>query len=153
MEHHLLNSIGFQISLLLAIALGGYLLSAITKQSAVVWQILLGIMIGPSLFNFITYTGFVENLAYLGGVILLFVIGLEFKLKDLVSYKSALIALMGVIVPWVLAYLTARLFSFSTHSSIFIGTALTATSIAITANVLYELGILRSMKFPRFSRQ
>jgi Kef-type K+ transport system membrane component KefB len=46
--HELQTTIGFQTSLLLLVALGGYLLAAMTNQSAVVGQIILGIIIGPS---------------------------------------------------------------------------------------------------------
>ena len=44
------NSIELQMSLLLAVALAGHLLSALVKQPAVVGQILTGLIIGPSLF-------------------------------------------------------------------------------------------------------
>jgi Kef-type K+ transport system membrane component KefB len=142
--HELQTTIGFQTSLLLLVALGGYLLAAMTNQSAVVGQIILGIIIGPSVFGLITYSGFVSNLAYLGAVILLFVIGLEFKLKDIMGGNNAFIALFGVVVPWAFAYFTAYIFGFSHHTSIFVGTALTATSIAITANVLHEMGALKT---------
>ncbi len=143
--HELINTVGFQTSLLLLVALSGYLLAALTNQSAVVWQIIMGIVIGPSALDLITYTGFVSNLAYLGGVILLFVIGLEFKINDLLSRKIAFIALIGVILPWISGYTTANLFGFDNNASIFIGTVLTATSIAITANVLHELGQLKTI--------
>jgi Kef-type K+ transport system membrane component KefB len=51
---------------------------------------------------------------------------------------------MGIIIPWVAGYFTAVLFDFDFGASIFIGTALTATSIAITANVLKEMNRLQS---------
>jgi Kef-type K+ transport system membrane component KefB len=47
-------------------------------------------------------------------------------------------------VPWIAGYFLAMLFGFSFGGSIFIGTALTATSIAITANVLKEMGKLQT---------
>ncbi len=137
-------TIGFEISLLLLVALTGYLIAAFTNQSAIVCQILLGVIIGPSLLDLINYTSFVSSLAYLGGVILLFVIGLEFKLKDIISLKIAIIAFFGVNIPWGMGYYCAHLFGYDLNHSIFIGTMLCATSIAITANVLHELKQLRS---------
>lgn len=142
--HDIVPSMGFQISLLLLVALTGYMIAAITSQSAIVGQILAGIFLGPSLFNVVTYNEFVSNLAHLGAVILLFVIGLEFKLKDILQIKNAIIAFFGIVIPWCAGYATTLIFDYSNQTAIFVGTTLTATSIAITANVLKEFGKLRS---------
>lgn len=85
-----------------------------------------------------------SNLAHLGAVILLFVIGLEFKLHEIMKIKNGIIALVGVIIPWIGGYGISILFGYSGAGAIFIGTALTATSIAITANVLQELDQLQT---------
>lgn len=137
-------SIEFQMSLLLFVALAGYLIASRINQSAVIGEILVGLLIGPSLLGMITYTDFVRSIAHLGAVILLFVIGLEFKFKEIVDIRYGVIALFGVIVPWISGYYIAKFFGFSFGSSIFVGTALTATSIAITANVLKEMGKLHT---------
>ena len=140
----LFTSPEFQMSLLLFVSLGGYLIASRINQSAVIGLILVGIVVGPSALGWITYTDFVAALAHLGAVILLFVIGLEFKLKDILSARNGLIAAVGVIIPWIGGYWLSLLFGYDTASAIFIGTALTATSIAITANVLKELGKLQT---------
>jgi Kef-type K+ transport system membrane component KefB len=88
MNSEILSSIEFQMALLLFIALAGYLLATRINQSAVVGEILVGLIIGPSVLGWITYTDFVQTLAGLGAVILLFVIGFEFKIEDLLNYKS-----------------------------------------------------------------
>ncbi len=134
----------FQMSLLLFVALAGYLVASRINQSAVIGLILVGIVVGPSLLGLITYTDFVAGLANLGAVILLFVIGLEFKIQDIVGIRNGVIAAVGVIVPWIGGYGISIAFGFDTSSAIFIGTALTATSIAITANVLREMGKLQT---------
>lgn len=138
------STIEFQMSLLLFVALAGYLLAARINQSAVIGEILVGLLIGPSLLGLITYTAFVSSVAQLGAIILLFVVGLEFKLKDIFNLKYSIIALMGVIVPWIGGFFTARFFGYGIEGAIFTGTALTATSIAITANVLKEMGKLQT---------
>ena len=138
------STIEFQMSLLLFVALAGYLLAARINQSPVIGQILVGILIGPSFLQLITYTDFVQSLAQLGAIILLFVIGLEFKIKDVFNVRYGLIALVGVIVPWIGGFLTAKAFGFSFQNAVFTGTALTATSIAITAKVLKEMGKLHT---------
>ena len=106
--------------------------------------ILVGILVGPSALGLITYTDFVSGLANLGAVVLLFVIGLEFKVNDILELRNGVIAAVGVIVPWIGGTRLSIAFGLGTCDSIFIGTALTATSIAITANVLREMGKLQT---------
>lgn len=132
------------MSLLLFVALAGYLIASNVNQSAVVGIILAGIAVGPSWLGLVTYTEFVSSLAHLGAVVLLFTVGLHFKLKEITNIKNFLIAFFGIIIPWIAGYYLAKLFGFSFGGSIFIGTALTATSIAITANVLKEMDKLQT---------
>ena len=101
-------------------------------------------IVGPSVFGWITYTSFVTNVAHLGAIVLLFVVGLEFRARELASLRPFLIALAGVIVPWVAGFLVARGFGFETTRALLIGVALSATSIAITADTLRELSRLQS---------
>lgn len=138
------SSIEFQMSLLLFVALAGYLLASRINQSAVIGEILVGLIVGPSVLGLITYTDFVSSIAHLGAIILLFVIGFEFSIRDIVNLRYGFIALIGVIVPWIGGYITAMLFGLNTQEAFFIGTALTATSIAITANVLREMNQLQT---------
>jgi len=140
----LFTLIEFQMSLLLFVALGGYLIASRINQSAVIGLILVGLVVGPSVLGLITYTDFVRSIAHLGAVILLFVIGFEFNIKDIVQPRNFAIALIGVIIPWIGGWYLAVLFGFDSASAIFVGTACTATSIAITANVLKELGKLQT---------
>ena len=138
------ESIELQMSLLLAVALAGHLLSSLLRQPAVVGQILAGLVVGPSVFGWITYTSFVANIAHLGAIVLLFVVGLEFRARELAAVRPFLIAVAGVVVPWLAGYLLARGFGFETSRALLIGVALSATSIAITADTLRELGQLQS---------
>jgi Kef-type K+ transport system membrane component KefB len=138
------STIEFQMSMLLFVSLLGYILASRINQSAVIGEILVGLLIGPSILGWITYTDFVSSIAHLGAVILLFVVGLEFRFEDIYKPKYFVIALVGIIVPWIGGYLTASYFGFTTIASVFVGTALTATSIAITASVLKEMGKLNT---------
>lgn len=89
----------------------------------------------------------VSILAEIGVVILLFEIGLESDLKELIRVgpQAAVVAIVGVVVPFVAgtAGLIA-LFNVATIPAVFAGAALTATSIGITAKVLAELQTLSS---------
>jgi Kef-type K+ transport system membrane component KefB len=140
----ILTTTEFQMSLLMFVALAGYLIAYRINQSAVVGIILAGILVGPSLLGLVTYTDFVATLAHLGAVVLLFTIGLEFSINDIAKIHYLFIAMVGIIVPAFGGYFLANLFGFDFKASIFIGTALTATSIAITANVLREMGKLQT---------
>lgn len=140
----IISTIEFQMSLLLFVALAGYLIASRINQSAVIGEILVGLIIGPSLLGLITYTDFVASIAHLGAIILLFVVGLEFKLKEIFNFKYGIIALVGVILPWIGGFFLSITFGYSLGSSIFVGTAMTATSIAITANVLKEMNMLQT---------
>jgi len=140
----ILDSIEFQMSLLLFVALAGYLIAYRINQSAVVGIILVGIVVGPSALDLVTYTDFVSSLGHLGAVVLLFTIGLHFNIKEIVHIKYLFIAALGIVVPWIAGYFLAKPFGFDNDASIFIATALTATSIAITANVLKEMGKLET---------
>ncbi len=142
MTEALASTIEFQMSLLLFVALAGYLVASRINQSAVVGEILVGILVGPSVLGLITYTDFVQALAQLGAIFLLFTIGFEFCLADLTDPRYFGIAAIGVAVPWLGGYLTMVAMGYATAPALFMGAALTATSIAITANVLKELGKL-----------
>jgi Kef-type K+ transport system membrane component KefB len=89
----------------------------------------------------------ISVLAELGVIILLFEIGLESNLKDLmeVGIQAFVVAVVGVVVPFAAG--TAGLmilFGISAVPAIFAGAALTATSIGITSKVLSEIGRLSS---------
>lgn len=89
----------------------------------------------------------ISVLAELGVIILLFEIGLESNLKDLmaVGIQATVVAVVGVAVPFAAG--TAglmMLFGISAVPAIFAGAALTATSIGITSKVLSEIGRLNS---------
>lgn len=89
----------------------------------------------------------ISVLAELGVIILLFEIGLESDLGQLmgVGKQAAVVAIIGVVVPFVMGTIGLMfLFGMATIPAIFAGAALTATSIGITSKVLSELGKLTS---------
>lgn len=89
----------------------------------------------------------VSVLAELGVIILLFEIGLESNLKDLmaVGIQATIVAVVGVVVPFAAGTVgLMTLFGVGAVPAIFAGAALTATSIGITSKVLSEIGRLNS---------
>ena len=89
----------------------------------------------------------ISLLSELGVIILLFEIGLESDLKELIRVgpQAAIVAVVGVVAPFAMGTAgLVYLFGVPVIPSIFAGAALTATSIGITAKVLAELGQLSS---------
>ena len=114
------------------------------RQPAVVGQILAGIIIGPSVLALVQPNEITSTLAEIGVIFLLFTVGLETKPHDILRVgKSAfLVAVLGVIVPFVAGYVLMELWGAPNIESLFIGTAMVATSVGITAKVLGDLGLI-----------
>jgi Kef-type K+ transport system membrane component KefB len=91
---------------------------------------------GPSFLGLITYTTFVGSIAHLGAIILQFVIGLEFRLKDSLKVGFVLIGLGGFLIPCLGGFCVARFYGFEPHRAFLIGVALGVTGIAISFEVL-----------------
>lgn len=114
------------------------------RQPAVVGEILAGILIGPSVLGWVAPSEFTNTLAEIGVIFLLFTVGLETKPSAIfkVGAKAALVAVLGVIAPFVAGYLLLWLRGATTVESLFLGTAMVATSVGITARVLSGMGVL-----------
>ena len=114
-------------------------------QPGIVGQILAGVMIGPSVLGWMAPNDFLTALAELGVMFLLFRVGLEVKASDLLKVGpiAAWVAVLGVAVPFVLGWGLLRLWGEPQIESIFVGAAMVATSIGITAQVLAAKGLLQ----------
>jgi Kef-type K+ transport system membrane component KefB len=129
-------------------------LSVRLGQPAVLGELLAGIVLGNlSLAGFTDFETFaadptVDVLARLGVVILLFEIGLESTVSEMiqVGLPSLLVALLGVITPFGLGWAVSAwmLADQGPYVHAFIGATLTATSVGITARVLQDLGRSRT---------
>jgi len=137
------------IVILLAAKLGGDLFERI-KQPAVLGELVFGIVIGNlHLLGFDALEGFKQNitleiLAQIGVIILLFEVGLETTVKEMmkVGLASFLVATFGVVAPFFLGWGVGVLFLPDANPlvHVFIGATLTATSVGITARVLKDIG-------------
>ncbi|MDZ4799881.1 MAG: cation:proton antiporter [Bryobacteraceae bacterium] len=114
------------------------------KQPAIVGEILAGVLIGPSVFNWIQPNEVLTALSELGVMFLLFRVGLEVKSSELmkVGGVAALVATLGVIVPMAMGWGIMRAAGYPQVESFFVGAAMVATSVGITAQVLASRGLL-----------
>lgn len=123
-------------------------------QPAVFGELLMGLILGPTVLNFTHWPlfspesleGILKALAQLGVILLIFLAGLETDLEEMRRVGNAVAgaAVGGVVLPLVFGTLISRLFGVPWRESLFIGTILTATSISISAQTLIELGRLQS---------
>ena len=114
-------------------------------QPGIVGEILAGILIGPSVMGWIHPTPVLAALADLGVMFLLFRVGLEVKAKELlrVGGTALLVAVLGVVVPFFAGWGIMQLWGEPRIESVFVGAAMVATSVGITAQVLASKGLLQ----------
>lgn len=116
------------------------------KQSAVVGEILAGVILGPQVLNLIGTSEIFPVLAEIGVIILLFTVGLHTKVEEImrVGKSSLVVAVLGVIFPFIFGYLYTLIIDHTTVESMFIAAAMIATSVGITARVFADLGIVET---------
>ena len=120
------------------------------KIPAVLGEIVAGIIIGPSVLGLIDpikhldVADMVLLLGEIGVILLLFQVGLEMDLGEMakVGKPAFVVAIIGVAVPFAAGFGVAASFGEDAKVALFIGAALTATSVGITARVLGDLRAL-----------
>jgi len=151
-------SIFLQLAFLIAVILlaakaAGYL-SVRLGQPSVLGELLVGILLGPSLLDLL-HLPFIQGeklgetikeLGELGVLLLMFIAGLELHLDELTrnTKVSAFAGIMGVLLPVALGTGTGLLFGFEMGPALFLGLTLGATSVSISAQTLMELKVLRT---------
>jgi len=131
------------IVILLAAKLAGEAMERL-GQTAVLGELLAGVAIGPGVLGLVRESEVLHAFAELGVMVLLFEVGLECDLTRLLKAgpQAVLVAVVGVVVPFVAGYGLMRALGHSALVAIFVGATLTATSVGITARVLTDLGQL-----------
>jgi len=114
------------------------------RQPAVVGEILAGVIVGPSVLGWVRPSEIIGIVAEIGVIFLLFMVGLETKPQSVyrVGKKAMLVGTLGVILPFIAGYFIALLWGGSFIEAMFIGAALVATSVGITARVLGSMDLL-----------
>ncbi|MEO8561154.1 MAG: cation:proton antiporter [bacterium] len=151
-----LTGVLLALAVILAAARLGGSVAERFAQPAVLGELLVGVLLGnlPGLAGgwslSVRNDPMIGMLAGIGAVVLLFEVGLESTLRDMlrVGVRSLVVAVLGVVVPWVLGFLVGRLLlpDHSVYVHIFLGATLTATSVGITARVLKDLGHAQTLE-------
>ncbi|MDO5040373.1 cation:proton antiporter [Clostridium sp.] len=121
------------------------------RMPQVVGALLAGLILGPAMFNTLRETEFIQQMAELGVIVLMFTAGLETDITELkkTGKVSFVVALFGVLFPLGLVFIVSsifyggKLFNQSSNEllqNIFIAVIFTATSVSITVETLKELG-------------
>ena len=115
-------------------------------QPGIVGEILAGVVIGPSVLHWMQPNEILRILADLGVMFLLFRVGIEVKASDLmrVGGTAVLVAAAGVVLPFLMGWGISKLWGEPRLESIFVGAAMVATSVGITAQVLAAGGFLQA---------
>lgn len=145
------NSKYFYLLAIAIIFLATKILGLVTRKfhmPQVVGALLAGVILGPACLGFISENEFIDNIAEIGVIFLMFAAGFETNLSELkkAGGPAFLIALIGVIVP-LLGGIGATYLFFPNQDilhMVFVGVVLTATSVSITVETLKELGHLNS---------
>ena len=135
-------------------AKGSGYLSTRLGQPAVLGELLIGLVLGPTVLDMLHLPVFggghmgetLSHLAHLGVLFLMFMAGLEVDLEAMMrAGRPAMLAgIMGVVAPVALGIAVALPFGFDFQRSLFMGLVLAATSVSISAQTLMELGVLRT---------
>jgi Kef-type K+ transport system membrane component KefB len=151
-----------ELVFLLMLAVAGHFFVAYLRQPTVMALMLVGIAISPaflsSVFGFLNSLSIpipsvapdiihdrsmIQFFAQLGAVFLLFGVGLRSRIENILSRENTAVAVAGVLVPFVLGFAYAFYSGGNFAYSMFLGAALTATSVGVTVAVLKEAGLLQ----------
>jgi len=121
---------------------------------AVVGALLAGFVIGPNLLNIVHETEFIDKMAELGVIFIMFMAGMETDIEKIkqTGKASLFVALLGVLFPLIGGVIVTGFFSHGFRGIsqeqlleyIFIGVILMATSVTISVETLRETGRLNT---------
>jgi Kef-type K+ transport system membrane component KefB len=139
--------------ILLAAKLAGYI-SIRLGQPSVLGELMIGVILGPSVINLLnlpiiqaeTVGETVHLLGEIGVLLLMFIAGMELEIDEMrhTGRVAVLAGTLGVVVPVLLGYGVGLLFQMETRAALFLGLALGATSVSISAQTLIEMKVLRT---------
>ena len=116
------------------------------RMPAIIGELMAGVLLGNYVLGIISTENHVlMSFAEIGVIFLLFHVGLEIRVKDLfaVGRTAVFVGLLGVLFPLVMGFLTVFWLGFPFVESLFIATAILATSVGISVKVLQDMGLIK----------
>jgi Na+:H+ antiporter len=149
-----LGRLALALTIVVTAALAGGHIAGRLGQATVLGELLAGMILGGLAgllhLGFIAADPFLDILARIGMLLLMFEVGLDLSVRDLfaVGPSSLLVAIIGTVASLLVGTGAAALVlpAAPTAAHIFLGAALTATSVGITARVLKDMGASRSQE-------
>jgi len=111
---------------------------------SVLGEILAGAVLGPYALGWIPTSDTIHSVADLGAIFVLFSAGLETSPGELIRIggKSMRVAVAGVVVPFILGFAYMKLTGTKNSEAVFVGAAMVATSVGITARIFADMHLL-----------
>lgn len=116
-------------------------------QPVMIGEILAGILLGPSVLNYVDYTPDIKAIAQLGVLLLVFIAGMEMDLDalwDSFRGRGAWVSAAGFVIPLVCGMILGYLFHFDETRTIFLGLCIAITALPVSVRILMDLGKLQT---------
>ncbi len=116
------------------------------RMPAIIGELMAGVLLGNYVLGIISTENHVlMSFAEIGVIFLLFHVGLEIRVKDLfaVGRTAVFVGLLGALFPLVMGFLIVFWLGFPFVESLFIATAILATSVGISVKVLQDMGLIK----------
>lgn len=116
------------------------------RMPAIIGELAAGVLLGNYVLGVINTSNHVlMSFAEIGVIFLMFHVGLEIRVKDLfaVGRTAILVGILGILFPLVLGLGTMLLLNYQIIESLFVATAILATSVGISVKVLQDLGLMK----------
>lgn len=139
----------FFVNLLLLLVLARLLGEVMERfrQPAMIGEILAGIILGPTLLNFIHRTEDLKVISDLGVFLLVIIAGLEINLDDIIKSirgRNIVISLLAFFLPIISGFMVGQLFGQGVMSTVFIGLCVAITALPVSIRILMDMGKLNS---------
>lgn len=117
------------------------------KQPALIGEIIAGVILGPSILNFIHRTEELKVISELGVFLLIIIAGLEINFEGIIKSlkgRNIIISLCAFFIPFFAGFFLGNYFGLDTMATIFIGLCIAITALPVSIRILMDFGKLNT---------